>query len=499
MKNKDFRNCIVLINEIINYFDNKKLFLFLSLITAFIMFRVQLWDWWDERIVEKYVSSISSHWSIDSVFLLLSIFGGVYTYKSKVKHSFALLFFLLLISVVILGATFIGNRYSELVVFDFFERIPYLSVVFFVLLYVGILLIKNCKANKEPQYRTEPFLIDKPIDSEANDLYGRKQFATLIADKLQSNLNIEDAGALAIGINGEWGSGKTSFANLIKRNIDENGRIIIEFNTWRSKSPDQIIDDFFDLLIFHIRPFNKELSNKIGRYVKSITSISESMISKAIEATQVLLDDSNEKNKLYADINKTLQEIKKQIIIFIDDLDRLDKKETIEILRLIRNTANFNNFVYIVTYDKEYVANAIRDFNEYSYKTFLEKIFQFEFTLPLFESNKLRVLIKEYLKKVVDKKQHQLVQISIDYYDESGVNYTNEFIKTPRDVIRLINSIVVDYKEVSNEVFFYDFYLLHLLKLKYQKVHDIILKHYEYFFILSKDEELCIPSVNRIL
>jgi predicted KAP-like P-loop ATPase len=53
---------------------------------------------------------------------------------------------------------------------------------------------------------------DTPISNKANDLLHRYPLAKRIAGMIHS---FKDNDSLVIGIEGEWGSGKTSFINLI--------------------------------------------------------------------------------------------------------------------------------------------------------------------------------------------------------------------------------------------------------------------------------------------
>jgi hypothetical protein len=340
--------------------------------------------------------------------------------------------------------------------------------------------------NKAPIYKGSPFLIDKPINLGREDKFGRKDFARKIADKIQSKLEVEDAGALAIGINGQWGSGKTSFMNMIHEYIDKENRIIIYFNSWRSSTASVIIEDFFELLIDELKPYDPELSSIIADYAKSLTKIDENLFTKTIGTISDLLSEEKNKNEVYDFINESIKKIKKQILIFIDDLDRLDKKEIIEVLRIIRNTANFNNVVYIVSYDKEYVKTAIKDFNEYNFEAFLEKIFQFEFTLPLYEHGVLKTEIKRILKEGLEGKFHKQIERVIDSREIHGVNFTNEIVKTYRDVIRLSNSLLFEIESIKEEVFFFDFYLLQLLKLKFPKVYESLIE-FRYLFFTTEN------------
>src|SRR5690606_11617606 len=150
------------------------------------------------------------------------------------------------------------------------------------------------------------------------------------------------------------------------------------------------------------------------------------------------------KSKFYDSINDCIVKINKQIIVFIDDLDRLDCKEVIEVLRIVRNTANFTNMVYVVAYDRSYVNQAIKKINKFSFETYLEKIFQVEFSLPTFDISVLKVSIWRRLSDeggFPDDGKSWLMQ-AINVKDNLGNDLTDQFIRTPRDTIRLANAFL---------------------------------------------------------
>ena len=86
---------------------------------------------------------------------------------------------------------------------------------------------------------------DKPISSEEEDFLGRYPIATRIADMI-NDLGDDYKHSIVIGIEGEWGEGKTSFVNLILKRIDLKTNLVIEFNPWNFSNQNELIKDFFN-------------------------------------------------------------------------------------------------------------------------------------------------------------------------------------------------------------------------------------------------------------
>jgi len=69
-----------------------------------------------------------------------------------------------------------------------------------------------------------------------------------------------------------------------------------------------------------------------------------------------------------------------------------------EVIRLIRNTANFYNTFFIVSYDKVYVNNALKEAAIHNHEKFLEKIFQLEVNLPYYKKAQLINELRDKMK-----------------------------------------------------------------------------------------------------
>ncbi len=68
---------------------------------------------------------------------------------------------------------------------------------------------------------------DNPIQNKEKDLLHRYPLAHRIAGMIR---DFKDNDSLVIGIEGEWGSGKTSFVNLILEDLRTTDALLITFN-----------------------------------------------------------------------------------------------------------------------------------------------------------------------------------------------------------------------------------------------------------------------------
>lgn len=471
-------------DDVLQLVSSRKFLASIILLTILLVFWHQIWIWFDEVLVDPLLSCPQSSTLNDVLFYVLAgiaiTLGYVY-FRDKRRMSKSIILFTLLLTAIYIYWRFFSNQYL-FVPLTIWPLVKLSDLLFLISSIVIALIIRDrFDQPQEPIYHSNPFLMDMPLIDSSKDAFGRVKFAKEIAQKFQSKFKDDDAGALAIGINGAWGSGKTSFTNLIKNFIDQNNRIILDFNPWSSTSPSKIIEDFFELLVTEMARHDPKLSRKISEYSKTLTSIDNNAITKGVQSISEFLFDGNSIN--HEEINHSIGKLKKQVIIFIDDLDRLDKREIIEVLRIIRNTANFNKVVYIASYDREYVEEAIKSFNPHKYKTFLEKFFQFEFTLPKYEKAILRRNLKNLIIEKLGQEYTAEVENAIEAKTSAGISFANKIIRSQRDVVRLANSFTFEFKLAEEEVLLIDAYLLQLLKLKYQNVYENLYEYQNLFFI----------------
>jgi len=206
-------------------------------------------------------------------------------------------------------------------------------------------------------------------------------FARTIVNRLRHTKVEEEA--FAVGISGQWGSGKTTFLEAIKKELKRNNDNIIEFSPWLSSSPQQIIVDFFTILNSYLGKCGIYISDEVDKYVRSLSECYGSNISSLILNIFAKKESLSEEQKK---IEKGIQKLQSPLYILIDDTDRLDEKEILEVLRLVRNTAKFKNLIYILTYDKTYVNSKMKGYVGTNEAVFIDKVINVEFTLPLFES-----------------------------------------------------------------------------------------------------------------
>lgn len=216
-----------------------------------------------------------------------------------------------------------------------------------------------------------------------------QMYADVIVDQLL-NTNI-DYHSFAVGITGEWGSGKTTFLELLESKLKDKAEIV-SFNPWMCRTPEQVTGDFFATLQQQLSHRHSSLSKPIRDYAKYVSnatfSLGHGFLSKITFSFQQ--DSLQEKKRK---LSERFAKLNKPVVVKIDDLDRLESNEVFEVLRLIRNTADLKNTIYLVAYDKEYVTNVLKNKDIKDAAAYLEKIFPVEIHQPKVEDYQIKQVL----------------------------------------------------------------------------------------------------------
>ncbi len=435
------------------------------------------------------LSQIDSIWYNDLIFAGIFVLCVSRFFTKKIVSPPAPLLIIIstFLLVIYLFYRFIPSTYTD-TEFSFCSIFKYSDVLV-------IFCVLQWKQNLQETKRTgfannkESLQNDQSIGETGDDLLGYTKYADSLANKILSS-NFEKS--FAIGINGKWGFGKTSFVDLLKRKVKSKDLIAIDFNPWNSQTPQAIIRDFFNTVEEKIREEHPEIAGELVNYANKLVAINDSSFSKSLQSSVSIAFGYDSLNSLHETINRLLKQWKKKIVVYVDDLDRLDTNEIVEVIRLIRNTADFHNTFFIACYDKQYIGEALKVHNPYNHGQFLEKIFQLEITLPYFRKEILRQVLAGKLKKALAEKYHTGIDKAI--FGDSLVRSADalSWLESMRDVTRLFNSIMLNLSPLLGEVEVKDFIQLEILRLRYPVVYELLFRQKALFLNIDKED-----SVNR--
>lgn len=361
--------------------------------------------------------------------------------------------------------------------------------------------------HKRPAENIKPGLeIEKT--NNVTDSYKRRAVCESAYKTLESCFYKE--GSFTFSITGIWGSGKTTFINILKEQYSRNNSVksIIIFEPWKSDTSDSIVKGFFAMLRDELSNYIPNISSTIDQYVELLLDEESGKPLKIIGKS--LHGIFNENKNPYELIKEILERTKHKTVVFIDDIDRLNAAEIKEVLRLIRNTANFPYIQFIVAYDKNYVCETLKNNGINTPDRYLEKFFNVEMSLPKSEErvicNELLTRIQETVHTIWELEKEDTKITNMVYYRPDDPtnsiidnNLVTKVLLTVRDVIRFHNSFYLlakAYKDqrAENEVCFQDLFFLELLRYRYMDVYTILCNRP--FVLLSLDDNIFLLNDN---
>jgi hypothetical protein len=472
---------VMLINELIKLVLKRRTIIAIVSILTVILFKKPIEIYLSDKVVDGLLSKIKSDLKSDLIFLIITIWIIIYAVLRRKKYipSKGTWFI-----IALLGTSYTYYRINTDVwlytPYSLFEAIKYTDFIFvLVLLHIVLTVNYSVRFNKSRRARSKEtgdkgFFVDKELtydgeEEDPEDLLGYEGYAENVADKI-GETKLERS--FAIGINGKWGMGKSSFMGMIKKNLKKDDKnILIHFNPWNSKTPEAILKDFFDTLHGVIQSEYHSLSRLILRYADKLLDLNRTKSTRFIYMVTSLIFGNKPADVLYSTINNTIKKTDKRFIVFIDDLDRLDAKEIFEVLKIIRNTANFKETVFIVAYDRAYVVKALDNLNKCDSHRYLEKIFQLNIDLPYYNNDVIRTLLYNDLIEIFPEIHKEMYNVIINSKEE-GIHYLNSWLRNIRDVKLFSNSLMLNGQDIIEEVSFEDFLQVQLLRFKYPEIYE---------------------------
>jgi len=331
------------------------------------------------------------------------------------------------------------------------------------------------------------YLVDTPIMSMQEDMLRRRASAIRAINNI---LQLDASkGGYTFGIDLPMGSGKTSFMNMMKEQINNlqlYDSIIMDFNPWLRVGNYGLVPYFLDELGQKIRPYNIKSYN-------TLTSFSKTLNALGITETKVissLLDQLpyqyQQSGITIEEIKELLCKIKKRVFVFIDDLDKLKADEILEMLKLISNFSNSTYMIIIAAFDKSYMLSTLNSVMPNGGVCLIDKVFPRMIPVESFSNHELRELLVNYINSLSLLPEKEEKERLYDYILNDDNKNPLTFISTITEVKRLIkqfSSSCLAFK--GGDINYIDLLLFDLIKSKYPEVFIYFKQHLDEFLVLD--------------
>lgn len=271
-------------------------------------------------------------------------------------------------------------------------------------------------------------LEEKEVDY---DLLNRK---SIINQLYNTIINCEPATNFTIGLNGKWGSGKTTIIKNVLRIMNDNdlldNYIIVNFNPWKYDDEKVILKAFLNEILNNIQ-FSIDESTKETLIQDVINVVFDSKIASLGNLLNKEFKKLNTESEISSVVNNYLLNNDKKMLIIIDNLDRIDSEKAFFLIKCIDSIIKFKKTINILLYDED-IIDEILDQKFNNGKKYMNKLVQLKIDVPEVDIYTLNN-IKEKIANNLLVNNHTF----IDFINNEQYEFDNI-----RELKRYVNSII---------------------------------------------------------
>lgn len=271
-------------------------------------------------------------------------------------------------------------------------------------------------------------LEEKEVDY---DLLNRK---SIINQLYNTIINCEPATNFTIGLNGKWGSGKTTIIKNVLRIMNDNdlldNYVIVNFNPWKYDDEKVILKAFLNEILNNIQ-FSIDESTKETLIQDVINVVFDSKIASLGNLLSKEFKKLNTEPEISSVVNNYLLNNDKKMLIIIDNLDRIDSEKAFFLIKCIDSIIKFKKTINILLYDED-IIDEILDQKFNNGKKYMNKLVQLKIDVPEVDIYMLNN-IKEKIANNLLVNNHPF----IDFINNEQYEFDNI-----RELKRYVNSII---------------------------------------------------------
>lgn len=390
--------------------------------------------------------------------------------------------------------------------------IVYASILFFSVLIFVIRALIICKKSKKrttsnvidlkklyegkQQFNTGLPLLIEDNDSIDYDLLNHEYIVNAL---YQAIVHCHTEESFAFGLEGPWGSGKTTIINKVKKLIQSNksnGLVLLDdFDPWLYGNQESMFISLYETIL-------EKTSIKMSKFqsqklLNALTSTIADTGNAGKILGSILLNQQDGKlniDTIRNDLKALLKHSAHRYIIFIDNLDRADTDSILFVFKLVATFFDLPNIIYVLSYDKERVCHILDDEKQFG-PGYLDKIIQASYQVPLFIHSQRVNIIKPCVLNLLSglgiSEQEQAE------YD-AVINYIVEKVDNIRSLKRLLNSVFANALIHNAYLSKSDFLAIETIRFYDIELYQYIINHRTLFISLDRhiDPESWIATAN---
>ncbi len=218
-----------------------------------------------------------------------------------------------------------------------------------------------------------------------------------------------------LAINNEWGTGKTTFVKMWKKQLLNSGFQTIYFNAWENDFDSNPLVALMSELETLKNTGNKKIFKSVlekgavlvknvvpviakavlKKYVGDVSEITVEVVEESTKASTELLEEAI---KQYTSKKKTILEFRQELekfvknsdnenplIFIVDELDRCRPNYAVEVLEQIKHYFGVPGIVFVLSIDKKHLSSSVKGFygsEEIDSDEYLRRFIDLEYSIP---------------------------------------------------------------------------------------------------------------------
>ena len=269
---------------------------------------------------------------------------------------------------------------------------------------------------------------------------GREKYAKILTDIIM----LYSKSGCVMALNGEWGSGKTTFVKMWRQSLENDHFKTFYFNAWESDYVEDpiiaMLSDLQDLKANDEKYKNllskggkvvfSALSTSMKFYLKKYTGIDKEVIDDAMSDLSGLgkecIDDYKQQKATITEFKDALIDYvsffanEKPIVFFIDELDRCNPAFAVRVLERIKHLFDIPNIIFVLAVNMSQLQYAIEGYygtSKMDSEEYMRRFIDVDYALPA-------PSMKNYCNFLAA--QHDFSKFFNDPNRTRIVNYSNE-------------------------------------------------------------------------
>jgi hypothetical protein len=318
-------------------------------------------------------------------------------------------------------------------------------------------------------------IVDKAISNKVDDLLKVEKYSIALSNFIERSDT-----PITIGLQGEWGTGKTSLMSLLLEDFNQKNIACSWVNTWEysifrgaNETTPGVLRGMLEKLEESCKSRNlwslkEESEKKFRKAARFLGSLANQIISNqtGVDIASAVSDSSTNSSASTAEIAEIKALITnliedliadpknpfERVVFFVDDLDRIPPSDAVEILEALKNIFDIPHCIFILAIDYDVVVKGLEskfgpktEENEREFRSFFDKIIQVPFSMPTGTYD-----IENFL---VEKLKSLGLEISEDVRENYVKTVKHTIGYNPRSLKRYLNSfsLINHLKEVETE------------------------------------------------